>query len=202
LTLRVNIQADVKHAAAFFKELDQVHVNRASSNALNVVIREVRNESLDEISKVRRVKKSLVRRAVRITQRASNSVLTAICAAVGRPISLKEYSAKQNELGVTVNVEGTPKLIKGAFGPGYRGTGRGQSRVPGQVERLGGHVFVRTTQARLPIKKLMGPSITTGFIKDVVRRAQRRLIAVRWPIVLREKMSDQLVKLRAKHGGR
>jgi len=195
MALRVNISADIKKATAFFNELDKRSISYGSSNALNVVIRTVRNETINEVADVRRVKRSLIRKAIEISKRAIYYELTTVLRAVGRVISLREYSARQSDRGVTVNVQGTPKLLTRAFGPGY---GRGRFS---QAKRLGGHVFERLTAARLPIKQLWGPSITTGFIKDQVRRVQRAAIARDWQRTMNQKLEEQLVKLRAKYGG-
>lgn len=199
--LSVSIQSDVKRAQRFYKELSERQIDRAASNGLNVVIREVRKESIDEVAKVRKLKKSAIRKGIRLVQRASNYTLRAVVQAFGRPISLKDYGAKQTPLGVEVNVEGKKKLIPHAFGPGYKARGRGKKLTRGSPRVLGGHVYMRTGESRLPIEKKWGPSIPTGFIREVVRTAQRRVIATRWPIVFRDKLEDQLRKLRAKYGG-
>lgn len=107
MTLRVNIRPDIRKASAFYSELHSKGLNAAAANAQNIVIRTVRNETLEQIAKVRRVKRSLIRRAVRIVARASYYSLVAAVQAFGGSLSLKEYSPKQGPLGVTVNIEGT-----------------------------------------------------------------------------------------------
>lgn len=209
--VEVSVRAEIKQATAYYRELRGTNgMKKAASNAMNVLGRRVRAESVDEIAKRRRVKRSTVRQNVVIAQRAKASELRVVVEGRGRPISLKEYGAKQTSLGVTVNVTGQRKLILGAFGPGFkRGSSTGRaakkraiSTRPGQASRLGGHVYVRRGAKRLPIRKLWGPSIRTGFAHRTVERHQRKVIAREWPRIMDEKARDQVRKLGAKHGGR
>lgn len=63
-------------------------------------------------------------------------------------LSLKEFSPKQRAKGVVAAPWGRRLLFKHAFiGPN-------------------GHVYVRLTKARLPIKKLWGPNIPKEMVKD------------------------------------
>lgn len=214
MSLRINVRADIKKATAFYSELDKASIGRATANALNIMARDIRNESIEDVADVRRVKRSLVKSAIRITQRASNTVSRVIVEAFGGSIPLKEYSAKQDEIGVTVNVEGKSKRIPHAFGPGSSSKVTARTRytkggvshsIVERSRRLAkvkqGDVYVRLGAARFPIKKLWGPSIPSGFIKRKVREAQERLIQYEWVALVNQKMEDQLAKLRAKYGG-
>lgn len=193
MALDINVTADVKRAKRFYSELNKSAANRATANALNVMARTVRKVSVDHVSKFRRIGKRKVGTMVKLVKRASAWDQVAIIRAFGGPVSLKEYSPKQTRRGVTVNVEGKRKLIPDAFiGPN-------------------GHVFIRlgrkakatkgryAGRQRQRIQKRMGPSITTGFLKEIVRLEQKRVIRRDWKRVLNEKMEDQLTKLRAKH---
>jgi hypothetical protein len=205
----VNLRADVTEARRFYTELSRTHIDRAAANALNVVGRETRNAAIAEVQGVRRVPVRMVSKAI-ILRRAMASALEAIIIVTGLPISLKEYGARQNAAGVEVNVEGRPKTIRGAFGPGmsakvisrftYTKGGKRYSSVERSSRApqvLGGHVYRREGKKRLPIKKLFGPSLPTGFIKQVVQRNLETVYSARWPVVLKEKLEDQLAKLRA-----
>lgn len=208
--MKFDVRADVREAKRFYSELGDRGVNSAASNALNVVGRTIRNESVAEVHAVRQVqRKSMVGRAITL-QRAIFWRLVATIYVTGRPLSLKEYSAKQGPRGTTVNVEGKPRLIKSAFGPGSRSrivsrlTFTKGGRRTTLTERsapaprvLGGHVYRRKGKARLPIQQLFGPGFPTGFLKDVVQAKLRAVYERDWPVVFREKIEDQLAKLRA-----
>lgn len=197
----VDITADVDGARKFYTELDKKAIASGSANALNVVARSVRRLSLNEVAKIRKLKKSRLRNAIRLTARASRWDLRAVIEAHGASIPLKDYSARQNAIGVTVNVTGKRKLIRHAFGPGYTARGRvkkGATRAH-RPQVLGGHVFVRVGRRRLPIKQLFGPGVASAFVRDVVRSAQERLVRTEYPRILAQKLGAQLRKLRAKY---
>ena len=192
----LGIKVDTRVAKAFLSELGDAAVRRAASNSLNVVARTVRNTSIDEVAKIRRVKRSTIKQNIVLAKRARNSDLLAIIKATGGSISLKDYSAKAIASGVRINVEGRPTILYHAF------IGRGGNVFE---RRAGKHrVGSRSggTHEVQRIHKLWGPSISTGFIKDVVRQSQRRVLERDWRRVFNAKLEDQLTKLRAKHGGR
>jgi len=191
----INVKADIASASKFFRELNKDAIDRASVNTLNVVARTARNEALDQISRVRNIKRSLIRLAVGLV-RARKWELRAEVTARGRPIPLRDYDAKQVAAGVRVKVMQERKIIPGAF----------------IVDRLGGHVFERfgervnrkTAGGRKilaqKIRKLFGPSIPTAFLRQTTQLALRAVIARDFRRVMNEKLEEQLRKLRAKYG--
>jgi len=64
-------------------------------------------------------------------------------------LALKYFDAKQTQAGVTYKIEkkGKRELVPSAFGP-----------KPKAIDKLGGHVYKRTTKNRKPIQKLYGIS--------------------------------------------
>lgn len=193
-SIRIDVKADTKAAIKFFRELDEDAIARATANTLNVVARTVRREATDEIAKIRKVKRSTFIRLALV--RASKWLLRAEVIAEGLPIPLKEYGAKEVGAGVRVNVMGTRKIIPGAF----------------IVEKFGGHVFERfgervqrKTRAgkkvmAQKIRKLFGPSIPTAFLRATVQAKLRAVISRDYRRVMDEKLNQELVKLKAKHG--
>lgn len=71
-------------------------------------------------------------------------------------ISLKEFGARQTARGVTYKIEkaGPRKQVPSAFGPGTKETNTRGARP----KVMGGHIFKRILKARLPVRKLRGPS--------------------------------------------
>jgi hypothetical protein len=70
--------------------------------------------------------------------------------AYNKGMGLKNFSARQVKIGVSVMVKkGQRKIIRSAFGP--------------KINRLGKNVFVRETEKRYPIKKLVGPGAAKMF---------------------------------------
>lgn len=68
----------------------------------------------------------------------------------GNAIPLRDFGARQFGYGVRARVWGRSQRFAGAF----------------IVESLGGNAFVRTSRARLPIRKMFGPSIPNEMLKD------------------------------------
>ena len=87
--------------------------------------------------------------------RATPSRLTFIIIGLGRPWSLKRFKPKQRKRGVSAKPWGVSRVFPGTFVP----------------EALHGHVFKRVGTARLPIKKLWGPSVPKEMMDDAVFQA-------------------------------
>lgn len=91
---------------------------------------------------------------------------------------IKTKRAQRYDLEYDISVSGMPFSLQ-AFGAHQ--TARGVSAAPwGQrrifphtfiVAKLGGQVFVREGSARMPIRKLWGPSLPKEFVRDVVPKA-------------------------------
>jgi hypothetical protein len=87
----------------------------------------------------------------------SGGALEGMIIAKGRELPLKMFKPVQFKAGTKATVWGKRQLFKGAFmGP-----------RPGAIAlALKGHVWTRTSEARLPIKKMFGPSIPKEMVKD------------------------------------
>jgi hypothetical protein len=198
-SLEVSVHADFEEAKKAFKSLAPRGVNRAAENALNVIGRTVRRESINEIALRRRGHKREIGRTIYI-RRARAGSASVVVGMAGAPVSLKHYGARATKTrGVTVNITGRRKSIDvpGAF------MSSAQARpdyTESQNNRrtLGGHVFERRGKARGQLRKLMGPSLASAFYHKVVVAKQREVIARDWARVFSEKLDDQLEKARFK----
>lgn len=136
----------------------------ATVRALNKVAQNVRTASGRAIRQRRALNASVVNKAMAI-RRATTTHLQSSLVVTGKPIPLRDYKPRQTRRGVTVSVTtGTRKLVPGAF----------------IVQKLSGHVFRRAGDKRLPIEKLMGPSLPSTFLQENVRLA--------WMTVARDAM--------------
>lgn len=128
------------------RELSPTKIQAAQRRAVNRGITGARTEMSREVRKTVRVKSADVRDAVAI-EKASGSVATpeAKMRVRHKPIPLAHFgSPRQTKKGVSVTViKGKRQAIPSAF----------------IVDNLGGHVFKRKGAARLPIRKLFGPSV-------------------------------------------
>jgi len=128
-------------------------VNRVGTTAKGRAIRDVTYQSS--------IPRQLVKQQI-VYRRATPGTLEGRIVAKGRPLSLKHFGALQLSYGVRAKVQ--RKLMR------YLGAFMGPS--PGVIApKLGGHVFVRTTEKtwqngrRLPIEMLFGPSVPEEMVK-------------------------------------
>lgn len=100
-----------------------------------------------------------VNRATR-TAKASTTGGAIQFAIIGRgsELSLRAFKPRQFKAGTKATVWGKRQTYEGSFmGP-----------RPGVVApKLRGHVFARTSAARLPLKRLSGPSVPKEMVKDL-----------------------------------
>lgn len=178
----LDIEVDTRDAELFVRGVGEKAIPIAEIRSLNKVIVTVRKEAVPRIHAVRRLKKSLIRRQLVIV-RASRGKPEARVKGSRRPIPLRDFAAKwsgrKGNKRVVVNVTGKRKLLNDAF----------------LVESIGGHVFERTTDARLPIRKLHGPSLGSALVSTAVNNALRVVIRQRWPVVYNRELAFALSKL-------
>ena len=154
----------------------------ATIRALNKVAVNVRVAASRAIRERRGLPAAAVNKTMTV-QRASRATLVSRLIVSGRPIDLKNYKARQSSRGVTVSVtKGERKLIEGAF----------------IVESRSGQVFTREGKKRLPIRKMVGPSIPSTFLQEQVRLAW--LAVAKDALVKRsaEELNFELLKLKKK----
>lgn len=115
-------------------------VPKATASAINKTGKQALNQGKRDIRAEYNIKSSDLNKNVYFTRSHQNR-LTAFITGLGRALSLKYFSARQTNKGVSFKIKkaGGRKLIKSGFGP--------------DIPRLGGNVFTRVGKERLPIKK-------------------------------------------------
>lgn len=94
----------------------------------------------------------------------NGAVLEHVIVGTGKPLSLKYFKARQVKTGVSAAPWNKRQIFAGTFSTGGS-FDRGRKPV------MGGHVFIRTSGKRLPLKKLYGPGIANELVKDQVALA-------------------------------
>jgi hypothetical protein len=112
-----------------------------------------------------------------ITKRAYPGNQTFEITAVGRPIPLADFDARQTRRGVSARPWGARRMFPGTF----------------IVSSLGGQVFRRTGRARLPIVKLWGPSIPREMLRDQVPKVFFDEVHAKVPVRLQHELRRILV---------
>ena len=177
----LEVEIDTHNVSLFLKGVRAQAIPKASVRALNKVIVSVRQEAIQHVHRVRRMKKGAIRKSMLIV-RATRRTLEARIKASNRPVSLKEYSAKvggsKAHKRVIINVSGKREVLEHAFMPAS----------------LHGHVFERVGSKALPIKKLWGPSIGSALLKTSIRQATNQVIKAKWPPVFAREMQFEIDK--------
>lgn len=172
--LNVDVRLDIQQARAAFKGLEK-KVNAAAAVALQRVGTTARKEADQEIRKRLTLRSATVKEALAI-RRLPKRLIVEITAS-GKPIALKEYRARKTKKGATFQVaKRNPRRVY-----------LRQNRPGFIVDRLGGHVYVRTGPnppgpETAKIKKVYGPSIPQYFVTRFVRERMMASINERWPI--------------------
>ena len=158
--LKVSVTADLSQLKRAFSHLSGKGTRAATSRALNKAGVNMRTDAIRVVREKRALKAKTIRDAFTIIK-ASAARLIVDLIARGRPIPLREYGATQTQRGVTVRV------TKGA----KRAVVVHQGNRAFAVQKYGDHVYAREGKARLPIKKLYGPSIPTALTNEAAQHA-------------------------------
>lgn len=172
----------------------------AAARAINKVLPQVRTEASREIRKLRKLNKSIVDRVIAV-QRASASAstgsVTGSVVVTGAPISLKHYGARQ--------LYGRRRrLFRGARGTVASLKGVQVQVTPGKRELLrhafigpNGHVYQRASPrvGRLPISRVIGPSLPTAFLNAQLRASLARKAVAKLPPILVHEVQRELAKV-------
>ncbi len=159
---------------------------RAAVYALNRAMAGVKTDASRQVRAVYKVKKATVDKAF-TGQRATPSSPVAVVRVRGRPLSLANFSPRVNKRagGVSVNVKGARKVIRGAFLRTMVGGGDGTYQV----------VFIREGKGRYPIKALKTVDVPGLFLLKDIQAAVTRGARERF-----EKEFRRLLALYAKGG--
>lgn len=161
----VSVQQTADEFLASAERLRGTLKTRALVQSLNRAAGGVKTDASSEIRKTYRVKKATVDKAFR-TQVATPSSLTAIVRVRGRPLSLAGFDPRTNKRarGVSVNVKGTRKVIRGSF----LRTLKSKDDEGYQV------VFIREGKSRYPLKALKTVDVPGLFIMRDINAAVTR----------------------------
>jgi len=165
----------------------------AGVRALNRTATTVRASASRDIAREMGLPVSPVKKKI-VIRRARKNRLYAVVRASGRPISLIQFAARQVRKGVSAKAWGKRKLYKGAF------IARAKTHKADEIELRGTseQVFVRKRSARLPIKKLWGPSIPRTMADETILKEIARTIDTTLPKRLEHELRAYVQRLRAK----
>ncbi len=187
IIMYVSVKADISQALAKLDRVRDDVKEKAIVRALNKTATQVKTQAAREIRDAGyNLKVAEIKRAIAIV-RASPSYIQAIVKAIGKPIGLINYAARQVAKGVSVNVKDGRKLIPHAFiatmPSGHKGVfmrvGQGHKKLV-----RGGKVVWHG----LPINELYGPSIPSAFINKTVQAALIAAVKEKFPRILKHEI--------------
>ena len=164
-------------------------MKKEMTTAVNKTSKFHKNEIARSISKKVAIKQKDVKKVIDVKKATIRPTATVTVNKTSR-LSLKYFGARQTKSGVSYRIEkgGKRRKLRDAFGP--------------SIPRLGGHVYRRTGSARLPIKKLHGPSPAGVYNKHGLLRVSKEQLEARLDYELNRRVRAVKVRLIRKRGRR
>lgn len=144
----------------------------AARMALNDTGRRANTQVKRTLTKQTGLKSGAIQKGVK-QQFASNARLEFRIIGTGKHFGLTDFGARQGKRGVSAAPWGTRRIFPRTF----------------LAPKLGNQVFVRLGRARLPIKKLWGPSIPREMVRDQVPKTFTSMAATILPAQLRRQLA-------------
>jgi hypothetical protein len=175
--------SDLLKWSRVYEQLPRAMAQKVISRTLNWVGDKARTKQFRAVAQQTSIPYGDVKDSARI-DRSRGGRHAYMITSIGEYLSLRSFDPYQARTGVTARVWGERKTYRGAF----------------IVEKLGGHVFKRKTDARLPIQKLYGPAIPRemhrGGAVDAFQDEVERNMAPR----LEHEMNRAIEELAGFHG--
>lgn len=142
------------HFDAAIQRVGEREATVAFNRALNSEGNKIRTQVRRALRQQTGAKAGLINQQVK-SRGSTFSNLVYTIKARGGYLGLSHFSPRQFSYGVRARLYGRAQQFKSAF----------------IVGSMGGNVFVRTSAARFPIKKMFGPAIPKEMVKDETKRA-------------------------------
>ncbi len=166
--VQISVKADIAAAKRQVAYWQREAIPKAAAHALNRTAQQVQSAAVKEIARETGLKQKDVREAMS-RARATWGRLVAAVIATGRAVNLIRFTRQtragaRKAGGVSANAWGRRRLYRGTF-----------------IANQGRTVFVRESDARLPIKPVHGPSVPREMVREKVSRLLRTVIDTNWP---------------------
>lgn len=148
----ISVESDLKKLQQQLSALERDAYPKAIARTLNRVAESSKVASAKHIAPLMNAKQSDIKRNMPL-EKAYKNKLWATITAIGRPLKLIAFKAKQTAKGVVSKAWGVSKLYKGTF------------IAPIRHGSISNTVYTRKTKHSLPVKALYGPGIAQLFKK-------------------------------------
>lgn len=169
MSLTFSVKSDIDRITKNMTALERKVIPKATNRAMNRTGKTAATRVIRKLSKESGAKQMDIRRRFAFLVRSRPDTLSYLIRIKYGAMPLKDFNPRQTKLGVTAKAWGKTKLYRGAF----------------KVDSLGGHVFTRKTNKRLPLKKLVGPMPTKIASSHEFQREVVEVIRERLPIEMK-----------------
>lgn len=194
--LDIKIEADVKQARRFYRELSDKAIAAATARAINDTLKTLRAEGAREIRKEHPALRIKDIKANMIQKKASRWKLFGRVSTQGRALALSLNKGKDRDAGTWP--ANAPKRggVTAKFGKGRQRPVTYHGRKAFVVKSYGAQIFVRRFGEGRRIRRFRAPSLPGVF------RARRaffnQLIAEKWPRSFQSRMRYEIERAAAK----
>jgi hypothetical protein len=152
MSFNISIESDLKKFHKQLNVLEREAYPKAVARTLNRVASSVRSASSKHIAPMMNAKQSDIKRNM-VIEKAYKNKLWATITAIGKPLKLIAFKARQTAKGVVAKAWNVSRLYKGTF------------IAPVRHGSSNNAVYSRKTSHSLPVKTLYGPGIAQLFKK-------------------------------------
>ena len=152
MSFNISIESDLRIFQKQLNALEQQAYPQAVARTINRVASSVRTASAKHIAPQMNAKQSDIKRNM-VIEKSYKNKLWATITAMGKPLKLIVFKARQTAKGVVSKAWNVSKLYRGTF------------IAPVRHGSSNNAVYVRKTKHSLPVKQLWGPGIAQLFKK-------------------------------------
>lgn len=189
--ISLNFKMNVKEAEKYLTRLERKAIPSATVKTLNKLAKQGQVQASKSIREHLALNAAFVKKSIWIRKANRNRRIALIGARRNEVIWLKRYKHSVKQL-----------KSKGRFGAQLTSVSvktlksKRKRTVKGAFIGPGGHIFKRTGKARLPIRKLAGPSIESRFNHEDTTKAVTSLINRQWPRIFDYEANRAIARLK------
>lgn len=200
--LHSTIPDTIRRMRKEFKDLESPQFERAVSRALNRTASAANMASRKAIRAEYRISAKRTKQAISVSRKANPDSLRADVKASGRMIPAMEFKSGRSGKGVSVNIKGERKLLRGAFITGMKS---GHVGIFARADTSGGyadhqflwrHVRLNKRGKDLPIAEVKTLGVPKAMANRAVLAALTRKTQEKFPPVLQHELTRRMAQQR------